>query len=252
MRWLLLGALLLAGPAPAAGAELILSVAISLREAVAEVGRQFSEVHGDVRLRYNLGASGELAHQIEAGAPVDVFVAAAQRPMDELETRGLVVGATRRAVARTTLVVVQPAGASYDLGRPVDLLGPGVTRIAIGNPRTVPAGLYAEESLRGLGLWDRLRPRLVFAENVRHVLDWVARGEVDAGFVYATDVPRRAGRVVEAFRPAEDTYRPIVYPAAVVAGSRHPALARAFVERLGGPAGRAVLARWGFQPPPPR
>ena len=79
----------------------------------------------------------------------------------------------------------------------------------------------------------------------------MARGEVDAGFVYTTDAAVRADRVKEAFRPGEDTYRPVLYPAAVVASSKQPALARAFIDLLVSPEGRAVLARLGFQPPPP-
>jgi molybdate transport system substrate-binding protein len=115
----------------------------------------------------------------------------------------------------------------------------------------VPVGQYAEESLRALGLWERVQPRLVLAENVRQALDYVARGEVDAGFVYTTDAATRLDRVMEAFRPAEDTYRPVTYPVAVVRDARQPALARAFIELLTSAAGRAVLTRWGFQPPPP-
>ena len=125
-------------------------------------------------------------------------------------------------------------------------------RIVVGNPKTVPAGQYAEESLRALGLWERLQPKLVFAENVRQALDYVARGEVDAGFVYTTDAATRRGRVAEAFRPGEDTYRPITYPAAVVKDSKHAGLARAFVDLLVSREGQAVLARLGFQAPPPR
>ena len=121
--------------------------------------------------------------------------------------------------------------------------------MVIGNPKTVPAGQYAEESLRALGLWERLRPRLVYAENVRQALEYVARGEVEAGFVYTTDIAARAAGVTEAFRLPEDTYQPVIYPAAVVTASRQPALGR--VHRA--PArreGRAVLGRLGFQPPP--
>jgi molybdate transport system substrate-binding protein len=104
--------------------------------------------------------------------------------------------------------------------------------------------------LRKLGLWDRLQPKLVFAENVRQVLDYVARGEVDAGFVYTTDAATRARGVKEAFRPPDDTYRPVIYPGAVVAASKQPALARAFLDLLASPPGRTVLSRFGFQPPP--
>jgi molybdate transport system substrate-binding protein len=235
--------------APARAQEITVSVAISMKEAVEEVGRRFAETRPGVTLRYNFGSSGELAKQIEAGAPVDLFVSAAQREMDDLERKSLTVGPTRRAFARNVLTVVKPADSRLDLAKPSDLLRVG--RIVIGNPKTVPAGQYAEESLRHLGLWARLQSRLVFAENVRQALEYVARGEVDAGFVYVTDAAVRADRVTEAFRPPEDTYRPVIYPVAVVATSRHQGLGAAFIDLLVGPEGRAVLGRRGFQPPPP-
>src|SRR5687767_12417627 len=203
-----------------------------MKEATEELGRSFMQSRPGVTLRYNFGSSGELQKQIEAGAPVDVFVSAAQRQMDELQQKGLIVPATRRVFARNVLTVVKPADSKLDLSKPGDLLDPRVQRIVIGNPRTVPVGQYSEESLRTLGLWERLQGKLVFAENVRQALDYVSRGEVDAGFVYTTDAALRATRVREAFRPGEDTYRPVVYPAAVVKDSKHPALARAFVELL--------------------
>jgi molybdate transport system substrate-binding protein len=221
-----------------------------MREAVQELGRAFVATRPGVVLRYNFGASGELQKQIEAGAPVDLFVSAATRQMDELEKRGLIVAATRRAFARNLLTVVKPADSRVDIVRPGDLLDARVGRVVIGNPRTVPAGQYAEESLRALGLWERLQPRVVYAENVRQALEYVARGEVDAGFVYTTDVAARAAGVVEAFRLPEDTYQPVIYPAAVVTGSRHAALASAFIDLLVSREGRAVLGRFGFPPPP--
>jgi molybdate transport system substrate-binding protein len=236
--------------AGAAAQELTLSVAVSLKEAVEALGQGFAADRPGVALRYNFGSSGDLQKQIEAGAPIDLFLSAAARQMDELETKGLVVPTSRRAFARNALVVVKPADSTIDLARPADLLDRRVRRIAIGNPRTVPAGQYAQESLRALDLWDRLQPKLVFAENVRQALDYVARGEVDAGFVYATDVAARARGIAEAFRPAPDTYRPAVYPVAVVAATRQPALARAFIELIVSGTGQAVLARFGFLPPP--
>jgi molybdate transport system substrate-binding protein len=132
---------------------------------------------------------------------------------------------------------------------PADLLRPQVQRVVIGNPKTVPAGQYAEECLRTLGLWDALRPKLVFAENVRQALEYVARGEVDAGFVYSTDAAVRAGQVKIAGQPPQESYAPVTYPGAIVAASRQPALAQAFLDLLLSPAGQEVLARYGFQPP---
>jgi len=241
---------LLCLPTLARAQEITLSVAISMKEAVETLGRQFSQARPSVMLRYNFGSSGELQKQIEAGAPVDLFISAAQRQMDELEQKGLIDPASRRVFARNVLTVIKPAGSVLDISKPADLLDPKVRRIVIGNPRTVPVGQYAEESLKALALWDRVQPKLVFAENVRQALDYVARGEVEAGFVYSTDIPVRAGQVTEAFRPAEDTYRPVTYPVAVVKDARQPALARAFIDLLMTREGQSALSRLGFQPPP--
>jgi len=230
--------------------DLTLSVAVSLKEVTEDLGRTFMAAHPGVTLRYNFGASGDLQKQIEAGAPVDVFLSAALRQMDELEKQNLIVTASRRAFARNILVAVKPANSRVDISKTSDLAEAGVARIAIGNPKTVPVGQYAEESLRALGLWDRLQPKLVFAENVRQVLDYVVRGEVDAGFVYTTDAATRTQGVKEAFRPPEDSYRPVVYPGAVVAASKQRALGLAFLDLLSSPQGRNTLNRFGFQPPP--
>ena len=242
----------LAGPwARAAGAqELTVSVAISMKDATEELGRRFTRRHPGVVLRYNFGASGDLQKQIEAGAPVDLFISAAARQMDELEKKGLIAPATRRVFARNVLTVVKPADSRVDIARPADLLEARVTRIVVGNPRTVPVGQYSEESLRALGLWEKLQPKLVFSENVRQALEYVARGEVDAGFVYTTDAAIRGREVKEAFRPPEDTYRPVTYPVAVVKEARQAALAGAFIDLLVSPEGQQVLARLGFLPPP--
>src|SRR6266853_608378 len=125
--------------------DVTLSVAVSLKDATEELGRGFMAAHPGVTLRYNFGASGDLQKQIEAGAPVDVFLSAAQRQMDELE--------------KQSLIVVKPADSGVDITKPADLLEARVGRIVIGSPRSVPAGQYAEESLRALGL-DRKSTRL--------------------------------------------------------------------------------------------
>ena len=253
MRLARLVALVLAlwGPAAAAAQTLTISAAISMKDAVTEVGRDFAAGRPGVTILYNLGSSGELQKQIEAGAPVDLFISAAALQMDEVEKRGLLVPGTRRVFARNLLTVVKPTDSRLDLAKAADLAEPRVARIVVGNPRTVPAGQYAEESLRTLRLWDRLKSRLVFGENVRQVLDYVSRDEVHVGIVYATDALTRAGQVRLAFAFPEDTHSPIVYPAAVVKSSRHRELARAFVEILAGSEGQAVLRRLGFELPGP-
>ena len=248
---MVLSALLLTAAPVVTAQELTFSVAISMKEAVEELGRHFVKGRPGVTLRYNFGSSGELQKQIEAAAPVDLFVSAAQRQMDDLERQGLIVPATRHVFARNVLVAIKPADSALDLSKPADLAEPRVRKIAVGNPKTVPVGQYTEESLRALGLWEKLQPKIVFTENVRQALDYVARGEVEAGFVYTTDAAVRPAAVKEAFRPAEDTYRPVLYPVAVVKASKHPAIAQAFIDLLLSADGRAVLGRLGFQPPPP-
>jgi molybdate transport system substrate-binding protein len=244
---LVLALLVTAGSAR--GEELTLSVAVSMKEAVEQLGKLFQQSHPGVVLRFNFGGSGELEKQIEAGAPVDLFISAAVRQVDELERLGLIDRASRRALARNVLVVIAPADSRLALASAAELAGPHVGRIAVGNPKTVPAGQYAEESLRSLRVWDRLGDKLVFAENVRQVLDYVARGEVDAGIVYATDARVRTDRTIVAFRLPPSSHAAVVYPAAVVAGCRNAALARAFIDLAAGPAGQSVLAGFGFARP---
>jgi molybdate transport system substrate-binding protein len=244
---LLLTALLALVPIPAAAQELTVLAAISLQEAVDEIGRRFTRDHPEVGLRYQFGAAGELQARIEAGAPADVFISGALRQMDALERSGLILADSRRVIASNALVALKPPDSTVDVPGPSDLLDRRVQRIGIGDPRTVPAGQYAEESLRALGLWDRLQRKIVLGAHVRQVLDAVTRGEVDVGVVYATDGVLRLGRVRLAFAFPADTHRPILYPAAVVKASRAPAAARAFVEFLTSPEAQAILGRRGFE-----
>jgi len=168
--------------------------------------------------------------------------------MDALGRQQLLVPGSRRVVARNALVVVVPSAPRIVLRTIGDLGGAKVQRVVIGNPKTVPAGQYAEECLRALGLWEALQGRLIFAENVRQALEYVARGEVDAGFVYTSDLQNRPGTVKEAASPPQTSYSPITYPGAVVKASAYAPLAGTFLDQLVSPAGQQILARYGFRP----
>jgi molybdate transport system substrate-binding protein len=231
----------------ARAADLTVSAAASLGNALRELGSQFEAAHPGSMVRLNVGASGALLQQAARGAPVDVLVSADQETLDQAQTRGLIVAATRRNIATNTLVVVLPAGSARRPAVLADLAQPTIARIAIGLPASVPAGLYARSALESAGLWATVEPRLIGATTVRQALDYVARGEVDAGFVYATDAALLPGRVRVAF--SVPTARPIVYPAAVLAAAPQPALAARFVEFLLTPPAQAVLARHGFGRP---
>jgi molybdate transport system substrate-binding protein len=236
-----------AAPDPAAQ-DLTVSAAISLKDALGDIASAFEAANPGTDVSLNLGASGDLQRQIEAGAPVDVYVSAASSNMDVLSSRGGIDPRTRRDVACNKLVVIIPAHAATPPATLEDL--GTVEHIALGNPKTVPAGQYAREALESAGLWVRLEPKYVFAENVRQALDYVARGEAEAGFVYVTDAGVVADQVRVAFAVDPTSYQPIVYPAAVVAGSRQRDLARKFVEFLSSPAAAAALEKQGFTLPP--
>lgn len=238
-------------PAPAAAADtIVVSAAMSLKSAFEEVGALTASVAGVEHPAFNFGASGDLLAQIRGGAPVDVFAAAAVKDMDALEADGTLLPGTRIDFAANEIVLIVPAAAKAVVSSFADLVKPAVARIAMVNPKTGPAGHYADEVFASARITDAVRPKLVLAANVRQVLDYTARGEVDAGVVYATDAMTRPHEVaVVAVAPA-DSHTTIVYPIAVVKESRHQEAARAFLAAVRSEAGQTILARYGFKPVP--
>lgn len=240
----------LTGVSAASGAELLVSAAISLKEPLQEIGARFEQQHPDLKVVFNFGASGVLQQQIEQGAPVDVYVSAAPKQMDELEAKSLILPNTRRILAVNVVVLITHAALKPSLHAFTDLTKPEVRLIAIGNPRTVPAGAYARAILTSLGLWDTLQPKLILTENVRQALAYVARGEVDAALVYATDA-QSAGEAVRVVAVApEGRYPPVLYPISAISASTQPALASAFVDLAVSEVGQQILKAHGFLPPP--
>ncbi len=229
-----------------AGAESIsVSAAVSVREAIADIAKDFeAETHDHVDL--NFGASGQLAAQIRSGAPVDLFVSAANKEVDDLSKAGVVDDGTRRAVAGNELVLIVPADSKIPLASFEQLKDATVNRLAIGEPRTVPAGQYAMQVLTELKLNDALKSRLIYGSNVRQVLNYVELGEVSAGIVYATDAIQ-AGQKVKVVATAKPSmHEPVVLPAVVIKSSRNKALAGRFLDYLLSDKGQSVLAAHGF------
>ncbi len=233
------------GDAPRAGGELIVSAAASLKDAFNEIGRLY-ESRNPTKVRFNFGASGVLQKQIESAAPADVFASAGARQMDELAARGLIDQASRKDFVRNVLVLVVPADSSAGIRSFSDLSNPQVSKVAAGNPKTVPAGQYTEQALTRMNLLPQLRPKLVLAEDVRQVLDYVVRGEVQAGVVYASDAFSAGGKVRVAARAPEDSHDPILYPIAVVKESRQREAAQKFVDLVVSSEGQNILTRYGF------
>lgn len=195
------------------------------------------------------GGSGALARQILAGAPADIFVSANVEWMDALEKAGRLLPDTRRVLLGNHLVLIVPAGTEApprgdDLLAWLDALAG--KRIGLGEPDSVPAGAYARAALEGLGRWPDIAAHAVYGESVHNVLLWVGRGEVAAGFVYATDA--RLGEDVRVAAPVPAAlHPPIVYPAAIMAEAERPEV-RAFFAFLTGPEAAAIFRRFGFVP----
>ena len=236
--------------ADAPGGVLVFAAA-SLANVLADLDKAFTARTG-VRVTSSLAASSTLAKQIEAGAPADVYFSADLQWMDYLQQRGLLRAGSRRDVVGNSLVLIAPAGSSLkvSIGPGLDLprlLGSG--RLAIADPDSVPAGIYARQALTKLGSWGGVAPRLVRAENVRAALEYVARGDAPLGIVYRTDalVEKRV-RIVGVF-PA-DSHPPILYPVALT-GHAGAAAARylAFVTSADV---LPIFRKWGFEPLTPR
>jgi molybdate transport system substrate-binding protein len=246
MKRLLLS-LSLALPLLASAQQLTVSAAASLTDAFKEIAPRFEASKPGVTVRFNFAASGVLLQQIVQGAPVDVFVSADQDTMNRGVEQKVVAADTRRDFASNSLVLITPAQGSPALAALADLNKPEVKRIAVGKVASVPVGRYTQQALEGAQLWAGLNPKFVFADNVRQVLDYVSRGEVEAGFVYRTDAELLKDKVRIALTVGG--HAPVTYPAAVVADSKQAALARDFVNYLNGPDAQAILARYGFGKP---
>lgn len=228
-------------------ADLTVSAAASLTNAFRDLGPMFESANPGTRVQFNFGASGALLQQIAKGAPVDVFASADQETMDQAQAQNLIQPGSRHDFVSNALVVIIPNGSGNVPKSVNDLAQPAYKRIAIGLPASVPVGRYTKGVLEAAQLWTAIEPKMVGADSVRQALDYVARGEVDAGFVYATDAAIMPDKVKVAL--AVPTTRPIRYPAAVIAGSGNAAVAARFVEFLNGAQAQSVLAKYGFGKP---
>jgi len=232
---------------PALAGELTVSAAASLTDAMADVKTAFEKANPGTTVVLNLASSGALYRQLEKGAPADVYLSANPKWMNEAEKKGIIDKATRRDFARNALVLAVPKGNPANVSTPQDLTDKRIGRIGIGTPEHVPAGQYAKGSLMSLDLWEPLLPKYIYAETVRQVLDYLARGEVDCGFVYATDAKLRGDMVdVVADMPLK---KPVTYPGAVVADAANRPMAQAFIDFLLSDQGAELLAGRGFRRP---
>ena len=231
----------------AGAADLIVSAASSLTNAFTDIGKDYEKANPNQKVNFNFASSGALLQQIFRGAPVDVFASADQETMDRANKQNLIVRTSRHDIVRNTLVVIAPKGAKSAPKALADLKDAGIARLAISNPESVPVGRYTKEALEAAGLWDAVKGKSLNTQNVRQSLDYVARGEADAGFVYVTDATIMSDQVEVLFEVPTKT--PILYPIAAVKGNGNENFAVKFIDYVRSDAGQRILARYGFQKP---
>lgn len=226
---------------PAAPAVTVYAAA-DLDMAFREIKPLFEKATG-ARVTLVMGSTGNLAKQIEHGAPADVFFAANESFVDDLQTAGAVIPQTRALYAQGRIVLATPTKSTVAVRELADLLKPEVRRVAIANPAHAPYGRAAQEALESVGVWERLKPKLVYGENIRHTLQFVETGAVEAGIV-ALSV---AGVPDVRYAPIDPKlHKPLNQVAAVVKRSARPELGVAFIQFLNGPEGRPIMKRYGF------
>lgn len=233
--------------ATANAASITVSAAASLTNAFGEVKEAFEKKYPDVKVTTNFAASNPLLRQIEEGAPVDVFASADQATMDKAAEKQLIDNASRANFALNSLVLIVPADSKAPLTKVEDLKEGAITKIAIGNPASVPAGRYGKDALTKAGLWDTLEKKYIMGESVRQTLAYVVRGEVEAGIVYMTDA-KQGGDKVRIVTELSG-HDPVLYPIAVIKKSAAQKEAKMFIDFVLSDEGKTILAKYGFSKP---
>lgn len=227
---------------PQQPATLTVSAAADLTFAFQEIGKLFEKETG-TRIVFNFGSTGQLAQQIEQGAPVDLFAAANISFVDRLEQKGLIISETKTIYARGRITLWTRADNPLQIGRIEDLLGPDVKRIAIANPAHAPYGIAAREAFQSAGIWEAVQHKLVLGENVRQTLQYAETGNVDVAIVALSLSIQGKGRWVLI---PEELHQPIDQALAVIKGTQYKQKAKQFAIFINGPQGRPIMRKYGF------
>lgn len=226
--------------------EIIVSAAASMQDALKAIKFLYIQKYPQTKITFNFGSSGSLQHQIEQGAPIDIFISAAPQQMNSLAEKKLLLSESRQNLLKNQMVLVVPKN-SYVINDFNDLTSNSIEQIALGEPRSVPAGLYAQEILTSLGLIDDIQPKAVYGKDVRQVLSYVASGNIEAGIVYRSDAAIAKQVKVVATAPRR-THSPVVYPVAIVKDSKHPQVAQQMLQFFFSPEAQEIFQQHGFLP----
>ncbi|MEM1484220.1 molybdate ABC transporter substrate-binding protein [Oscillospiraceae bacterium PP1C4] len=224
--------------------ELMVSAAASLTDCMNELKGIYEGENKAVKITCNFGSSGSLQQQIEQGAPADVFFSAGKKQMTALSEKKLMNDASIKEILENKVVLITPKGAEK-IASFEDLAGEKVTKIGVGEPESVPVGQYTAEIFEKLKLTEALKPKLVFAKDVREVLSWVETGNVQAGIVYETDA-KISDKVEICATAPEGSHKKVIYPIGVTKESKHAAEAQAFVDFLFTDKAKEVFVKYGF------
>lgn len=225
---------------------LTISAAASLKDAMQEVAKLYKKDKPNVTLTFNFGASGALQKQIEQGAPADLFISAATKQMDALKSEKLLVDNTVKNLLLNEVVLIAPKDSKLDIKGFKDLTGKDLKIIALGEPKSVPAGQYAEEVLKYYKILDPVKKKSVQGKDVRELLTWVEGKNADAAIVYKTDALVSKKVKIIATAPA-NSHSPVVYPAAVIKSSKNLSASKDFLTYLSGSKAKAVFVKYGFK-----
>lgn len=226
-------------------AELLVSAAASMTDVLGELKEVYEAEEKSVILTYTFGSSGALQAQIEEGAPVDIFMSAAQKQMTALEEGGLLVEGTKKTLLQNKVVLIIPSNSDLGLTTFEDMTKDEVKKIGLGEPEGVPVGQYTEEILRNLNILDKVNAKTVFGSDVRTVLTWVENGDVDCGVVYATDAASTVKVKIVTEAP-EGSHKEVTYPVAVIKGSKNIEASKEFLEFLSTDIAKKVFEKYGF------
>jgi molybdate transport system substrate-binding protein len=232
---------------PAAIVELNVSAALGLKEALLDIQKDYEAKNPNVKIVYNLAASGVLQTQIEQGAPADLFISAANKQIDELQKKGLTVPSTKKVLVGNELVLVVAKNSSKDVKSFHDVAN--LTNFALGVPETVPAGQYGQEVLKSIGIWEKVKDKAVLVKDVRTILTYVETGNVDAGIAFST-VAVLSDKVRVAAAAPQGTHETIVFPAVVLAQAKQKKAAEEFLVYLSGPESSKIFNKYGFTAAP--
>jgi molybdate transport system substrate-binding protein len=222
--------------------KLYVAAAADLAPAFEELGRSFEQETG-IQVVYSFGSTGTLAKQIENGAPMDLFAAANIEFIDGLAQKGLIIPDTRALYARGRITIWTKADSRLKLEKLEDLADAGVGKIGIANPEHAPYGLAAREALQSVGVWEAVKPKLVFGENVRQTLQYAETGNVDVSILALSLSVQSKGRWTLI---PEELHKPLDQALAVIKSSTHEQQARQFAAYINGARGRPIMRKYGF------